>query len=226
MSAPFRLFKKEKIWRIIPSRFPPIDLFERVADSSEWDALHELESMTNARLRDERRILSLVPDEDRVYGAGAGYVMAAFAYLNPEGSRFSDGSYGVYYAGDSLDCAIAETKYHHRRFLSYTNTPATETQMRVLVAELNGKLHDIHVNKKNHKKLYSSDIYSASQAFARKLKGSGSNGIYYASVRSQEGSCFAIFKPKLISHCRQERHLRYVWDGKNIKDVLEIRKVV
>lgn len=226
MQPPLKRFEKEKIWRIIPSRFPPIDLFERVADQSEWEVLHELESMTNARLRDEKKILSLVPDEDRVYGAGAGYVMAAFAYLNPEGSRFSDGSYGVYYAGESLDCAIAETTYHHGRFLSYTNTPATEVQMRVLVAELNGELHDIHSNKKKYSELYHSEIYSTSQAFAYNLKHSGSNGIYYASVRHKESSCYAIFRPKLISHCRQERHLRYVWNGKNIKDVLEIKRVV
>ena len=31
--------------------------------------------------------------------------MAAFTHLNPEGSRFSDGSYGVYYAAHTLATA-------------------------------------------------------------------------------------------------------------------------
>ena len=38
--------------RIIRSAFPPIDLFERVADPVDWDALHAIESLTNPRLRD------------------------------------------------------------------------------------------------------------------------------------------------------------------------------
>ncbi len=36
-------------------------------------------------------------------------VMAPFTHLNPKGSRFSDGSYGVYYAAKRLSTAIAET---------------------------------------------------------------------------------------------------------------------
>ena len=43
--------------------------------------------------------------------------MAAFTHLNPEGSRFSDGSWGVFYAGNDLNTAIAETRHHRERFL-------------------------------------------------------------------------------------------------------------
>src|SRR5512147_2347004 len=34
-------------FRIVPSRYPPIDLFERIAPPGEWEALIELESLTN-----------------------------------------------------------------------------------------------------------------------------------------------------------------------------------
>ena len=47
-------------WRIIPSRFPPIDLFERIADPADWEALIQLESLTNPRLRDEVGEITLV----------------------------------------------------------------------------------------------------------------------------------------------------------------------
>ena len=40
-------------FRVISSRFPPIDLFERVASPEDWEALYWLESLTNPRLRDE-----------------------------------------------------------------------------------------------------------------------------------------------------------------------------
>ena len=40
-------------FRVIPSRFPPIHLFERVSSPEDWEALYWLESLTNPRLRDE-----------------------------------------------------------------------------------------------------------------------------------------------------------------------------
>lgn len=76
-------------WRIIPSRFPPIDLFERVADPADLEAILELESLTNDRLREEVGTLQLVPAQDRISGRGSSYIMTAFTHLNPDGSRFN-----------------------------------------------------------------------------------------------------------------------------------------
>ena len=104
-------------WRIIASRYPPINLFERLtADAAVWDALIALEQLTNPRVRDEVGDIALVPPEERVSGPGASYVMAAFTHLNPKGSRFSDGGFGVYYAAAALETAIAETVFHFEVF--------------------------------------------------------------------------------------------------------------
>ena len=40
-------------FRIVPSRFPPINLFEAVADPADLDAVYQIEAMTNDRLREE-----------------------------------------------------------------------------------------------------------------------------------------------------------------------------
>src|SRR3954465_12463852 len=61
--------------RIIPSMFPPINLFERVANPEDLEAVQAIESAYNPRLRDAAGDLSLVPREERVVGPGAGYVM-------------------------------------------------------------------------------------------------------------------------------------------------------
>ena len=82
-----------RAWRIIASRHPPIDLFERLTpDPAIWEALIALEELTNPRVRDEVGDIALVAPEDRVSGPGASYVMASFTHRNPKGSRFSDGS--------------------------------------------------------------------------------------------------------------------------------------
>ena len=123
-------------YRIIPSRFPPISLFEAVADPADLEAVYAIEAMTNDRLRDEAGELSLVPPEDRVSGTGTSAIMAAFTHLNPVGDRFTDGSYGVFYAGLTLATAIAETRHHRTHFLKATDEPAQELDMRVYAVDL------------------------------------------------------------------------------------------
>ena len=64
-------------WRIVPSRFPPIQLFERVTDPADLEAIIELESLTNDRLRDQVGDIRLVPEQDRISGPGTSTIMAA-----------------------------------------------------------------------------------------------------------------------------------------------------
>ena len=41
-------------WRVISTRYPPINLFERLTpDPAVWETLIALEQLTNPRLRDE-----------------------------------------------------------------------------------------------------------------------------------------------------------------------------
>jgi hypothetical protein len=211
----------QQTFRIIPSRFPPIGLFERVADPADLEAVLRIEMMTNPRLREEAGELSLVPPEDRVSGPGSTPIMAAFTHLNPDGSRFSAGHYGVYYAAGDVETAVDETKHHRVRFMLATNEPPMELDMRVYVARLDADLHDIRGLQARHPTLYHPDNYSASQAFADELRDGGADGIAYTSVRRPAGECFAVFRPRLLSDCSQERHLCYVWDGTSISMVYE-----
>lgn len=210
-------------WRIIPSRFPPIDLFERIAPPEDWEAIIEVESLTNPRLRDEIGEISLVPIEERVSGPGSSAIMAAFTHLNPAGSRFTDGTYGVFYTSPDLDTAIAETRHHRERFMRETSEDPIHLDMRVYLTDLDAELHDIRGQQNVMTLVYHSENYAASQHLARTLRDAGSNGIVYSSVRRDGGECAAVFRPRVLSNCRQERHLAYVWDGIRIRDVYEKR---
>jgi hypothetical protein len=210
-------------WRIVPSRFPPIDLFERIADPADWEALIALESLTNDRIRDEVGEIALVPVSERVSGPGSSVIMAAFTHPNPDGSRFGDGSYGVFYAGADLATAIAETRHHRMRFMRATRQPRMELDMRVYAVELDGELHDITGKWAALPLVYHPDDYAAGQALAARLRNEGSSGIVYDSVRHSDGRCVAVFRPRCLSNPRQERHLCYVWDGAAITMVYEKR---
>lgn len=203
-------------WRIIASRYPPIALFERVSDNpAVWDVLIELEQATNPRVRDETGEIILVPADRRVAGAGASWVMAPFTHVNPQGSRFSNGSYGVYYAASSLRTAIYETGYHFARFAADAQDPPRREDMRVLLGTIDVDLHDVaSLEEATRKQLLSPGSYSDSRPFAFELREAGSNGLIYPSVRDEAGICVAAFWPDVIGIPMQERHLQYEWDGK------------
>lgn len=207
-----------KAWRIIASRYPPIDLFERVSSNpAVWDVLIELEQITNPRVRDETGEISLVPPERRVSGPNATYVMAPFTHINPKGSRFSDGTFGVYYAANRLKTAIAETAHHFARFAKDANDPPRREDMRVLIGSISNAFHDVQTISPSQRSAILDPVsYTASRSFGIALREAGSNGIVYPSVRDPGGRCLAAFWPNVVGIPVQERHLQYDWDGQRI----------
>jgi len=207
-----------KAWRIIASRYPPIDLFERVSSNpAVWDALIVLEQATNPRVRDEIGEIRLVPPERRVHGPNASWVMAASTHLNPKGSRFSDGTWGVYYAANRMKTAIAETVHHFARFAADANDPPRREDMRVLVGSIAHSFHDVDtLSSTQRDAVIDPNSYDAGQALARALRASGSSGLVYPSVRDPIGRCAAAFWPDAVGVPIQERHLQYDWDGTRV----------
>lgn len=206
----------QESWRLVPSRFPPVGLFDRVAKPDDLEAVFAIESMTNDRLRNEVGELQLVPVHERQSGPGTTAIMAAFTHLNPEGSRFSDGNYGVYYAANDIDTALAETRYHRERFLQRTHEAPIEVDMRSYQSEIEADLHDIGGQQDSLAGVYADDDYSASQKLACDLWQSGSNGIVYDSVRHSGGECVAIFRANIPKPTMQGSHYCFCWDGERI----------
>jgi RES domain-containing protein len=220
---PIRRVRWRAAVRIIPSRYPPIDLFERVADADDFDTLYELESRTNPRIRDELGKIRLVAPEDRVYGPRSSYIMAPFTHLNPEGGRFNDATFGAFYAAHERATAVVETCYHRARFLARTHEPPLEVEMRVLEARVDARLHDLRGQREALPRIYDVDSYADSQRLARHLRKARSWGIAFDSVRRAGGVCVALLRPRAVSECRQAEHLVYVWDGTRIAEVFEKR---
>jgi len=216
---PLKRIRWSHAYRIVPSRFPPIGVYDRVADPADLDAVFAIEALTNPRLREEAGALQLIPKGRRISGPGSTPVMAAFTHLNPEGSRFSDGSWGVFYAAHSVATAVEETIYHRQRFLAATAEPACDIEMRCYRTGVNGKLHDL---RGGWSEAQGPESYIASQALARRLREQNANGIVYASARHPGGECVALFYPDLAAPCIQSEHLIYRWDGKRIAMVLRV----
>jgi RES domain len=211
-----RTIEWPKAWRIIATRWPPINLFERTSNNPEvWDALVEAEQLTNPRVRDEIGEIALVPPERRVSGPNASWVMAPFTHINPDGSRFSDGSFGVYYAAAALETAVIETAYHFARKAAESHDPPRREPMRVLLGTATCALHDIAtLPNAESRACLDPDSYLASRLLRKRLREAGSDGVCYPSVRHHGGQCVGVFWPNVVGIPIQERHLQFEWNGK------------
>jgi hypothetical protein len=203
--------------RIIRSIFPPISLFEDIADPEDWPLLISAEMKTNPRLVESIGNLDLVPPTRRVAGPGATFLMAPFTHVSRDRpSRFSDGGFGVLYAGDRFEVALLETIHHHRRFMARTaEPPGWTSQFRELLLDVTADLYDLRGTTQAAPML-DADDYRAAQALGSELRRSGSNGVVYPSVRCPEGECVGLFHPDLATNVRQARHLDYHWNGTRV----------
>ena len=201
--------------RIVRSSFPPIDLFEDIADPEDWPLLISAEQKTNPRVMDTIGNLDLVPPARRVSGPGASYLMAPFTHTSPDRpSRFSDGRLGVLYVASDFDTAVHETIFHHAQFMAHTaQPPGWTSQFRELVLGVDARLVDLRDTAPAD--LLDPDDYSAAQAFAAQVRRENGDGIVYPSVRG-EGTCVGLFYPDLARHPVQGRHLDYHWNGARV----------
>jgi hypothetical protein len=205
----------------VPTRHPSVNLFDRVADADDFDALYALEAMSNERTRDELGQIERVPREQRLFGPGSGPIMAAFTHLNVQGSRFSDGSYGVFYAARERTTAVSETRYHHGRFLAATQQGPMHLPMRLYSVAIDAKLHDLRPVGTVPAAVFHPDDYSAARALGGSLQAAGSAGVAYPSVRHAGGHCVGLFRPRGASACVHAAVLLYAWDGQGFTDVYE-----
>ncbi|MDQ7070170.1 MAG: RES family NAD+ phosphorylase [Rhodobacterales bacterium] len=220
-TAPITHIQWPRYHRLINSAYPPIDLFEDIADPQDWALLARAESHSNARLSETIGALDNVPPQRRVGGTGATYVMAPFTHISPDRrGRFHDGTFGAFYAADTFETALFETLYHTAKFPATTaEPPGWIADMRELTGTITADLVDI---RGGFGALHDPDDYSAAQHFARDAKTAGHNGILYNSVRDEGGTCFAAFYPDVMSVPVQGRHLSYHWNGARIDLVKDL----
>ena len=207
--------------RIVPTRYPAVSLFDRVADAADFDALYALEAMSNERARQELGEIDRVPVGERMFGPGSGPIMAAFTHVNALGSRFSDGRHGVFYAARERATAVAETRHHHGRFLAATQELAMHLPMRLYHVAIDVRLHDLRPAGAVALAVYDADDYGAARTLGHALHAAGSAGVAYRSVRHAGGQCAGLFRPRGARQCVHAAYLLYAWDGQRFADIFE-----
>jgi hypothetical protein len=191
--------------RLIPSRFPPIGLFDTVATAADLNAVMELVGWTNDRLVAHR--IARLPQDEWVYGRpNSSIVMAAFLHVAPGGMRFNSGDLGAWYAAAALTTAIAEVAHHLRREAVARGISGIERTFRAYTCTLAGSYLGIRSQQAIRADIYAPDSYVASQALGEAIRAAGGAGIIYDSLRHMGGVNVVAHRPRNVLDVVQADH--------------------
>lgn len=197
----------ERTWRLVPSRYPPVQAFETVASADDLQAIMELEGWTNDRLVEER--LRRLPEAQWVYGRpNASVVMAAFLHAGPHGARFNGPDLGAWYCSFDDRTAIAEVAHHLRREAIRTGRREYTIDYRAYRADLRGDYEDLRGRGRQPPGVYDRRSWNAAQAYGDRRRAEGADGIVYDSLRLAGGVNAVAFKPTLVADVVMADHLR------------------
>lgn len=184
-------------FRLIPTRFPPVQALEGLASPADLELNLELEGWTNDRLVVQR--LRRLPRERWVYAApNASVVMAAFLHGSPHGGRFNGPDLGAWYCSLAETTAIVEVAHHLRREVCRAGMPSITGEYRCYTAELAGAYLDLRGDRASRPELYARRDYGASQRFGEARRAAGDDGIVYDSVRHQGGTNVVAYDPRNV----------------------------
>jgi hypothetical protein len=202
--------------RLIPSRFADAEdsVLAPLADNNDMlGDLFDLDNATNERLRGEYGGLPGIGVDELVFGVpNFRIINAAFTYARPEGNRFSDAERGAWYCAFEPETALAEIVFHKTVEYQEIDRFDDSVSYQTMLADFNASFHDLR-DARGFARVLSPDSYIASQQLAEQLLEAGSMGVIFPSVRRQNGTNLACFRPALVGNVRKGRAYRLTWAG-------------
>lgn len=196
---------------LIPSRFPTVDVFARVANDRSKE-LAEIESLTNPRLRERDRLLNGVQVVDGNGPLLQNWNHAPFTYQNPEGSKFFDSRYPVLELAGDVQTALAISIRKRESFLSRTGEAAIGLEMRELSRVVKGRFVD---GRDWNPDLDVDERIRHGQAIMK----AGFDGLLYRPVERPAGYCICVLRGEALERAVQRDHFKFVWDGSRVSTI-------
>lgn len=201
----------QTFFTLIPSRFPTVDVFARVANDRSKE-LADIESLTNPRLRERNRLLNGAQVVDGNSPLLQNWNHAPFTYQNPEGSRFFDPNQPVLELASDVQTALAISIRKREAFLSRTSEGAIGLEMRELSRVVKGRFADGRDWKPD---LDLEERLRRGQAIMK----AGLDGLLYRPVERPTGSCICALRGEVLERAVQGNHFKFVWDGNRVSKI-------
>lgn len=184
------------------------DLFDDLSDRpDDWKLAQQVEAAVKPT-----PYQSPVPIIHRPFEEAAWMHAVGFPFTHWTQSRYSDGSFGVWYGADSVQTSIWETAYHwYFGFLADAGyqQPGVVCERKLYQVQCEAALLDLRRLWRKYPGLLHPKDYGYTQSLGRRLHKEGHPGLVSRSVRFPEGECYAVFNAAVLSRPRQQGSLRY-----------------
>lgn len=191
------------------------DLFDDLTDNpAEWALAQQVEDEVKPPPYQSRTPVIHRPFEDAHW-----FNAIDWPFKHWQASRFSDGSFGVWYGCDSAETSVYETVYHWFTGLladaGFQNENVVGERKLYAVA-CNAALVDLRPLVATHQGLVHKTDYSYAQSVGLRLHKEGHPGLITTSVRRASGHNYVVLNPDVLSNPRQHVQLTYRLDGSRI----------
>jgi hypothetical protein len=196
-------------YRLIPSRFPPVDVYAGLVANDRFNELVEVENLTNPRLQSEGRLLELYgsPDSPQLQN----WNLAPFKYVNPEGSRFFGPMKPALELAADPQTALAVAVRRREAFLRRTNEPPIGLDMRMLKTPVEGDFFDL--------RRLAVGIDALQRHGAADPLPEGASGVLFHADERPFADCISVIDKNVLARSVQTVHYRFEWNGERISSI-------
>jgi hypothetical protein len=189
------------------------DLFDDLTDKPEgWRAAADLEAASKPPT-----YLSAQPVVDRPFEEADFNNAIGYPFRHWSRTRYSDGSYGVWYGADTLETSIHETVHHWRHgFLQdsdWQDVDGIVVERKVYLVRCDAVLLDFRTKVDTRPALVDPSSYHLTHRVGARIHHDGHPGLISRSARC-DGDVHGVFNPRILSSPRHACYLSYrIEDG-------------
>jgi hypothetical protein len=211
----YPVFRCDADWfRLIPSRFPPVDVYERLESATLRTAALQSEQQTNPRLVSKGRIAATEQSNRPSSGRLQNWNHAPFAYKNPEGTYLLGPAYGVMEVVHDTKSALAFYLRRREAFLGRTDEPPTGLDMRLLQTRIRGDFADLRG--------IAPDLSQAERRkIGQELYETEVSGAVFLRPDNPGATFIVVFDGGVLQPSIQGAHYRFAWDGTAIRSIYD-----
>ena len=198
----------QEVMRNIVSLGQSQDLFDDLSPHpAEWRLAQQVEEEIKPPL-----YVSPTPIIHRPFEDAHWFNAIHWPFKHWQNSRFSEGSYGVWYGCDSVETTVYESSYHWYCGLLSDAGFEHETviaERKVYAVKCDAALLDFRPATAEHTGLLHRSDYSFTHSVGARLHHEGHPGLVIQSVRRPQGENVAIFNPAVLSAPKHHCQLTY-----------------
>lgn len=199
---------KGETFRLIPSRFPPVSVYEGLVANDRMDALVDIENLTNPRLQSQARIASMENKDPKTSARLQNWNLAPFAYGHPEGSIFFDADRPCLEVAADRQTALAISVAKRQRFLACTSEGPIGLDMRMFKTPLSGRFVDL-------RHLSAEKVRDIGRDFGKSIE-ADVDGVLFHSIERPSATAISVLNGSILEQTLQAVHYRYQWNGERI----------